>query len=264
MKRSISMAVGLLFLLGYVSWIEAAINITQAVIRDGVVHVRGNQAPSSAAIFWEGVALGDSSNSRGAFKFETTDLPEDCVGRLKIGTEKRDVVIHGCKIEQVPGGGVLKTGQTTSFAPGDDGFYQAGTPVPSPRFTDNGDGTVTDNLTGLIWLKNANCFEGRTWLDALSDANGLHSGECGLTDGSERGFWRLPNLNELTSLLDLGTFSPALAAGHPFMNVASTYWASTTFAINTFSAWFVNFTDGGVGSNDKTSSNFVTAVRGGS
>ena len=47
---------------------------------------------------------------------------------------------------------------------------------PNPRFTDNSDGTVTDNLTGLIWLKDANCFGDRTWISALSDANGLASG----------------------------------------------------------------------------------------
>jgi len=41
------------------------------------------------------------------------------------------------------------------------------------RFTDNGDGTVTDNLTALIWLKNADCFGTRVWADALSDCNNL-------------------------------------------------------------------------------------------
>ena len=51
-----------------------------------------------------------------------------------------------------------KTGQTTSYAAGDDGALQKGVAWPNPRFTDNGNGTVTDNLTGLIWLKNANCF----------------------------------------------------------------------------------------------------------
>lgn len=50
---------------------------------------------------------------------------------------------------------VPRTGQITSYAAGDDGDIQAGLSLPEPRFTDNGDGTVTDNLTGLIWLKNA-------------------------------------------------------------------------------------------------------------
>ncbi len=53
---------------------------------------------------------------------------------------------------------VPKTGQTTSYATGDDGILQKGVVWPIPRFKDNNNGTVTDNLTGLIWLKNANCF----------------------------------------------------------------------------------------------------------
>ena len=52
---------------------------------------------------------------------------------------------------------VPKTGQTTSYANGDDGDLELGVASPNPRFTDNGDGKVTDNLTELIWLKNAKC-----------------------------------------------------------------------------------------------------------
>lgn len=62
---------------------------------------------------------------------------------------------------------VERTGQTTSYAAGDDGDLQRGAIWPNPRFTDNGNGTVTDNLTGLIWLKDANCFGKRFWADAL-------------------------------------------------------------------------------------------------
>ena len=53
---------------------------------------------------------------------------------------------------------VPKTGQTTSYATGDDGDLERGAALVTPRFTDNLDGTVTDNQTGLIWLKDANCF----------------------------------------------------------------------------------------------------------
>ena len=60
--------------------------------------------------------------------------------------------------------GVPKTGQTTSYATGDDGDLERGVELVTPRFTDNGDGTVADNQTGLIWLKNANCFGQRAWL----------------------------------------------------------------------------------------------------
>ena len=79
---------------------------------------------------------------------------------------------------------------------GQDGDWQKGVAWPNPRFTDNGNGTVTDNLTGLTWLKNANCYGTRVWATALTDANTLNSGECGLTDGSVEGDWRLPNVRE--------------------------------------------------------------------
>ena len=112
---------------------------------------------------------------------------------------------------------------------GQDGELQAGVPWPDPRFTDNGDGTVTDNLTGLIWLKNANPFGTRTWEQALKDCGKLASGSYGLTDDSKPGDWRLPNINELRSLEDYGQHTPALPEGHPFTNVRqSLCWSSTT------------------------------------
>ncbi|HEY5974452.1 MAG TPA: DUF1566 domain-containing protein, partial [Geobacteraceae bacterium] len=84
---------------------------------------------------------------------------------------------------------------------GQDGNIRAGVALPSPRFTGNGDGTITDNLTGLVWLANADCFGAREWATAIGSANALANGACGLTDGSLAGQWRLPNKNELTSLL---------------------------------------------------------------
>jgi len=160
---------------------------------------------------------------------------------------------------------VPKTGQTTKYADGDDGDLQKGVAWPDPRFTDNGDGTITDNLTGLIWLKNANCFEGRSWANAISDANGLADGDCGLTDGSSPGDWRLPNVRELQSLVDYGRYNPALPSGHPFTNVqSSVYWSSTTTASNTSSAWHVYFGAGFVLYDHKDNFYcYVWCVRGG-
>jgi hypothetical protein len=125
---------------------------------------------------------------------------------------------------------VQKTGQTTSYYEGDDGGVEKGVEWPNPRFTDNGDGTVTDNLTGLIWLKNANCFGHRTWNEAITVCNVLANGQCGLTDGSIGGLWRLPNIRELMSLLDYGeTDAPILPYGHPFTSVAPNfYWSATS------------------------------------
>ena len=146
-----------------------------------------------------------------------------------------------------------ETGQATSYATGDDGELKKGIAWPDPRFTDNGNGTVTDNLTGLIWLKNANCFSTRNWATALTDANGLASGSCGLTDGSSAGDWRLPNRKELRSLIDAGKHSPALPTGHPFTSVqADFYWSATTYAGETLGAWIVDLSDGSVNIVNKT------------
>jgi len=160
---------------------------------------------------------------------------------------------------------VPKTGQTTSYRPGDDGHLEKGVAWPTPRFTDNGDGTVTDNLTGLIWLKNANCFGTRTWTQALSDAHTLNSGECGLSDGSSAGEWRLPNVRELQSLIDYGRWDPALPSGHPFTGVQSNfYWSSTTVAYDASYAWYVYLVVGfGSSVGFKANSFYVWPVRGG-
>ena len=132
------------------------------------------------------------------------------------------------------------------------------------RFTDNGNGTVTDSVTGLIWLKNANCLGFQPWTNALSSANGLASGNCGLTDGSTAGQWRLPNRNELQSLIDYTASSPALPAGHPFVGVQPTdYWSSSTYAPNTSNAWRVGLDAGTVPTYNKNTPSFVWPVRGG-
>jgi hypothetical protein len=159
---------------------------------------------------------------------------------------------------------IWKTGQTLSYAAGDDGDLRWGVTWPSPRFHDNDNGTATDKLTGLIWLKNANCFGLRSWDQALSDSNSLSSGTCGLSDGSNAGDWRLPNRQEIESLIDFSGYDPALPTGHPFSGLASSqYWSSTTVYDET-SAWWVNM---GIGSHVygalKTGSLYVWPVRSG-
>ena len=167
---------------------------------------------------------------------------------------------------------VQKTGQTTCWddagnpidcaGTGQDGEFQKGVSV-DPRFTDNGDGTVKDNLTGLIWLKNANCFGIRSWTDALTMSNTLSAGNCGLTDGSAAGAWRLPNVNELQSLIDFGQYDPALPVGYPFAGVQDFYWSSTSYAGFPESAWFVYLPFGYFEIIQKISAIYVWPVRGG-
>jgi hypothetical protein len=172
-----------------------------------------------------------------------------------------------------PAAPVPRTGQTASSSPGDDGDLEKGVAWPDPRFTDNEDGTVTDKLTGLIWLKNANCFGSKPWAQALSDANGLANGSCGLTDGSSAGDWRLPNLRELQSLVHYGVYNPAVPntagtgkwTGEPFSGVQlRSYWSSTTVAANPYNGWCVFLGNGLVQSSyDKRTARWVWPVRGG-
>ena len=157
------------------------------------------------------------------------------------------------------------TGQTASYAARDDGDLERGVAWPEQRFADNGNGTVTDNLTGLIWLKNANCFGQITWANAISSSNTLASGACGLTDGSHAYDWRLPNRKDLRSLVDYSRYDPALPDGHPFTNVqASWYWSSSTIAGSTGEAWVVHMHAGVVTFGNKSSgSYYVWPVRAG-
>ncbi len=133
------------------------------------------------------------------------------------------------------------------------------------RFTDNNNGTVTDSITGLIWLKDANCNTVKAWVDALTAVATLANGSCGLSDGSTTGQWRLPSRNELQSLIDYYTTSnPALPSEHPFTGVQSGfYWSSTTYAANTYYAWVVRLDGGNVGVLDKPVAYSVWPVRGG-
>jgi hypothetical protein len=159
---------------------------------------------------------------------------------------------------------VSETGQTTSYATGDDGNLRPGVAWPNPRFTDNANGTVTDTLTGLVWLKNANCYSRQIWYGALTSSNALANGQCGLSDSSAAGDWRLPNVDELESLVDLSHSNPSLPAGHPFTSVQSgVYWSSSTYANNTTFAWYVGMDGGSVNYHDKANSYYVWPVRGG-
>jgi len=175
----------------------------------------------------------------------------------------------GDKIVTLP-----RTGQTISYVSGDDASENKGVVWPSTRFTDNMDGTVTDSLTGLVWMKNAGWFAPNNWSSALTLANELASGSCGLTDGSTSGQWRMPNVNELESLVDISRNNPALSAGNPFINVANAYWSSTSYQPSFgANAMVIRFTDGRwingadappYGNNKVSSLNSLWAVKSGS
>lgn len=158
------------------------------------------------------------------------------------------------------------TGQTTTYADGDEGDLQVGVILPVPRFTDNGYGTVTDNMTGLVWTKAADCNLSVLWNDALEYCNTLAAGSCGLSDGSSAGDWRLPNIRELLSLIDYGHINPPLPATHPFTNIPQEqwYWSSTTMEGPTYSACSAQSTHGSSHGYPKLTTYYHTwCVRGG-
>ena len=122
---------------------------------------------------------------------------------------------------------IAETGQTTSFAAGDDGAFQMGVPWPDPRFTDNGDGSISDELTGLMWTQDnvnpgpAPCNPGvtRNWFDSLTYVDCLNS-NLGHDD------WRMPNIVEINSLMHY-----QVADHRP-------WWASQGFTMTTNFWWW--------------------------
>jgi len=129
----------------------------------------------------------------------------------------------------------------------------------SDRFVAD-DGCVHDCRTGLTWIRDADLSGPRlTWQDALGAVRTLNPMKpCGYQD------WRLPNIRELESLIDLQSHSPALPVGHPFINVRDAYWSSTTSVYEPRYAWTVYSQDGIVGVGFKPHTDFyVWPVRNG-
>jgi len=173
-----------------------------------------------------------------------------------------------------PSGGALPaTGQTACYDidgnvidcnnaeyPGQDGLYQTGCPTAG-RFVDNGDGTVTDNCTGLMWQKDTADVneDGQIriedlviWQAALQYCDGLEF--AGHDD------WRLPNVHELHSIVNNGRFDPSIDL--VFGAVSMSYWSSSAYVSYPDDAWSVHFYGGHVSSSgDKFNRLCVRAVR---
>lgn len=156
--------------------------------------------------------------------------------------------------------GLAATGQTMCYntnglpAPcggtGQDGELVLGGPWPAPRFEVLGD-MVVDRLTRLGWYRRADFADGPVvWSDGLNVVRELRR-----RAGNSRR-WRLPNINELESLVDCGRHSPALPTDHPFVGVEDTYWSSTTSMFEPDWAWALYLKKGAVGVGYKPSARF--------
>jgi hypothetical protein len=165
----------------------------------------------------------------------------------------------------------LKSGQTLCHdsagtligcgGTGHDGATQLGV---ARSYTNNGNGTVTDNATGLLWQKcsyglfgGSGCEFGTlatmNWATAQTDCSALTT--AGRT-------WRLPSRLELETLIDYGTSNPSINVANFPPTVAGLYWSSTTYASNTTNAWIFNFNGGNVSNTDKMGNFQVRCVSG--
>ena len=134
----------------------------------------------------------------------------------------------------------------------------------NPSFTDNGNETITDNNTNLMWqkcskgLSGSGCTTGTAttsyWADALSYCEGLNF--AGQTD------WRLPNIKELQSIVNYQNINPAINTTYFPATQSDYYWSGTTSENYPVYAWGVYFVSGGVNCNDKdTNLLYVRCVR---
>ncbi len=177
---------------------------------------------------------------------------------------------------QSSSGALPATGQTKCYAmngsevacndpnvPGQDGYYQKGCPTAN-RFVDNGNGTVTDTCTGLMWQKDTADINGDgtytweqdevTWQQALQYCESLEF--AGHSD------WRLPNVRELQSIVDYGRYGPSIDPVFSVWAESWWYWSSSTGAGHPDYAWGVDFVGGSVPVDYKGVGGCVRAVRG--
>ena len=157
--------------------------------------------------------------------------------------------------------GLLSTGQTTSYQTGDDGTYQG---TLKRYYTDNGNGTVTDNVTGLIWQK---CSRGQnndsTCSGIASQTEWANAGNycSSLTLATKT--WRLPTLKELRGIVDYGKANPTIDITVFPGTQSSVYWSSSTFAQETNNASYVHFYFGSVSYSSKSANlNYVRCATG--
>lgn len=120
------------------------------------------------------------------------------------------------------------------------------------HFTNNGNGTVTDNLTGLMWVQ-APASDTLNWENALTTAESLSF--AGYDD------WRLPNIKELQSINDESIANPSVSATYFSIGNNRQVWSSTTLVNQPTQAWYLQTKFGITTYSPKTSRLYVMFVR---
>ncbi|MDB5258849.1 MAG: hypothetical protein JWO73_57 [Candidatus Taylorbacteria bacterium] len=156
----------------------------------------------------------------------------------------------------------LKTGQTTCYdtsgvlvscaGTGLDGEFQKGI---AASYSDNGDGTITDNLTGLIWQK---CSAGLSGTDcSAGDSTFMTSAAavavCESLALTGQADWRLPNIRELLSIMDYSVSNPSTNSTYFPNTMLGAYWSSSAYANHPTYSWLAYFDRGDTGYDDRTS-----------
>lgn len=145
-------------------------------------------------------------------------------------------------------------------------YDSIGATAPASRFADNGDGTATDRATGLQWKR---CSEGQTWSGGTCTENAAgYNWQAALQRAEAASFagkddWRLPNVNELTSIVEEACYDPSIDLSVFPATPSAWYWSSSPYASIADLAWYVSFYGGYDGDNYKYFDYPVRLVRGG-
>jgi len=170
------------------------------------------------------------------------------------GKDKKVIVLRVTYPMQTSSRGVLVSGDASMIREGTPVYD--GNAVVKTVLVDNGDGTVTDTSTGLIWMKNANPAAGeKTWGEAQE--------YCKRLEFANKKEWRLPTKDEFESLVSGAAEEQSWAAylvENGFSGICESYWTRTEH-VNWDNAWYVNMSSNSVYVDFKTNTNHVWPVR---